>query len=160
MKRDNLPLELGSFEVSPYMSSYLTGGWKRDELILEKVLITAASIEGIFRVGDYDPPSDGKFHLAVPIVFVSIAQLAIIYACIDQGLSEKRGEVYLRQINLKCLKPVNDTDSISLLLTLTSRKRINDFTYYGGLINVQHGRFAGSASFVFPVAKPTPVEAP
>lgn len=146
-------------ELKPFLSSYLTGGWKQDELALKAVFVEEERIHAQLSVVDYFMPGDGVFHFTVPLAFIWIAQLGIIYACFDNRLKEKSGEVYLREITMRCPKRITRTDSIQMDLKLVSKKRYDNMVYYTGAIDIEEGSFIGEAKFVFPLP-PNFVEQP
>jgi hypothetical protein len=58
----------------------------------------------------------------------------------------------LREVSLKCLRPVTDPTQISVRLRLRFRRPVPGGMYYVGDIDVDHGGFAGRIGFTFPTA--------
>jgi hypothetical protein len=133
------------------MSDYLTDGWKKDELSLVSVDLVPDKVTGIFRVKDYYMPSDDIFHLTVPLAFIWIAQLAIIFACWDHKLPKKSGEVFLREINIKCTRMINKTENILFELAPTKKNYHGNLVYYTGIINIENDAWVGEGKFIFPL---------
>jgi hypothetical protein len=144
-------LKLSQDDIKPYLSSYLNGGWKQDELILTSVEYDKDWICGNLQVVKWFLPSDGLFHFTVPLAFIWIAQLAIIKVCIDHGLKEKPGEIYLREVNIKCNRTIKKTDDIAVLLTLQSKRYVGNQVYYIGTIDVDDNAFSGIGKFISPL---------
>lgn len=144
-------MRLSPNQIKPYLSPYLMGGWRDDKMVLQQVDVEPGRICGVVQVTDYFMPNDGVFHLTVPAVFIWFAQLAIIYGCWEQKLSKKPGEIYVREIQLKCKRPVTSTDGIEFVLTLSSKRRLPDGVYYSGNISVDRDAFVGSGKFVLPL---------
>jgi len=117
-------VRLSHDQVEPYLSPYLMGGWRRDDLVLESVDVEPGRIGAVVRVAECFLPSDGVFHLTVPSVFIWVAQLAIIYGCWEQKLSKKPGEIYIRDIHLKCRSPVTSTEAIEFAITDISKRPV------------------------------------
>lgn len=145
-------MQLPLSTLQPYMSQYLIGGWKKDNLELQAVDFTPGQIRGIFHVTNYFMPGDGVFHFTVPLAFIWIAQLAIIYACVEHDLKEKPGEVYLREIDIKCNTMINKTDGIEILLNFNSKRYLQNKVYYIGKINIDDAAFTGAGKFIFPLS--------
>ena len=85
-------------------------------------------------------------------------QLGVIYGCAQHGCSEAR-TLSLREISLKCLRPVTDPTQISVRLRLRFRRPVPGGIYYVGDIDVDHGGFAGRIGFTFPTDEPSPARA-
>jgi hypothetical protein len=148
-----LVARLSSHQIEPYLSAYLMGGWRQDALTLDSVDVEDGRIRGLVRVSEFFTPGDGVFHLTVPSVFIWVAQLAIIYGCWEHKLARKPGEIYVREISLKCKRPVNTTADIEFVLTLLSRREVPEGTYYSGSISVDREAFVGDGRFVFPLPR-------
>jgi len=139
-------------EVQPYLSEYLSGGYKQDDLVLQSIEVEPRRITGILRVTSYFMPSDGIFHFTAPLAFVWIAQLAIIYTCWEHNLDKKPGEIYLREIYLQTRRMINKTSDISVTLTLTKKRYLDDNrVYYIGDIDIDNGSFVGEGKFISPL---------
>lgn len=95
-------------------------------------------------------PQTGEFHLAVPVAFILIAQLGIIHGCVANGIKEKRNEIYLREIRVKCRKEINSPTEIKVELCVTSSKVIKEGILYKGNISINNGSFIGEAIYVLP----------
>ena len=146
-------MQLSRGQLEPFLSPYLSGGWRQDEVVLNNVVFEPARITGWLDVEAHFMPGDGAFHLTVPIAFLWTAQLAIIYACLEHGLSEKPGEVYLRGIELQCRGRISDTKDIPISLALRSRRYLKEGVYYVGGIDIGQGAFVGEGKFVIPMPK-------
>lgn len=139
--------------LEPYLSPYLDGGWKQDDLKLDSIHIDreTKTFTGYFTVTDAFMPGDGVFHFSVPIAFICIAQVAIVGACVDLDISRKPGEVYVREIDLKCSTMINRSEGIEVVLRLGRRFFLGQRVFYEGEINVCDGAFSGRGSFVIPL---------
>jgi hypothetical protein len=145
-------VRLSHDQIEPYLSAYLTGGWRKDEFILDSVEVEQGRIRGLVRAVEYFLPSDGAFHLTAPSVFIWVAQLAIIYGCWEQKLPKKPGEIYVRDIHLKCKRPVRSTSGIEFVLTLLSKRQVPEGVFYAGSISVDQEAFVGEGTFVLPLS--------
>ncbi len=143
-------------QLEPYLSGYLMGGWREDDLVLDSVEVERGRIRGMISARAFYMPGDGTFHLTVPSVFIWVSQLAIIYACWEQCLPRKPGEIYVREIDLKCRRPVTSPRDIRFSLTLTSQRRVPEGIYYCGAISVDDGAFIGDGRFILPQLTPAP----
>lgn len=138
-------------EIEPYLSPYLMGGWRQDTLVLETVDVDDGYVRGTVCAVEFFLPGDGRFHLTIPSVFIWVSQLAIIYGCWEQKLPRKPGEIYVRDIQLKCKRPVNDPRQIDFELTLASKRAMPEGIFSSGNISVDRGAFVGKGRFVLPV---------
>lgn len=139
-------------QIKPYLSPYLMGGWRDDEMALQQVDVEPGCIRGVVQVTDYFMPGDGVFHLTVPSVFIWFAQLAIVYGCWEQKLSKKPGEIFVRDIQIKCKRPVTSTEGIEFVLTLSSKRRVAEGVFYAGNFSVDREAFVGSGKFLLPLS--------
>ncbi|MGD9723615.1 MAG: hypothetical protein AB7O59_19940 [Pirellulales bacterium] len=146
-------VRLHPHDYEPFLSPYLMGGWRQDELVLDELHVEPGLIRGVVHVASCFWPGDGQFHLTVPVAFIWIAQLAIIYGCWERKLPKKAVEIYVREIQLKCKRPVRSVDAIELVLTLASRRLISEGVFYSGDISIDGDAFVGTASFVLPLAE-------
>lgn len=148
--RDPLrPRRLAPGEIAPFLSPYLGGGYREDVARLAACWIGPGSIGGLLDVDSHFAAGDG-FHLTVPLTMIWVAQLAIVYGCIDAGQAVKRGEAYLRAFDIECRKPVRKLEGIWLSLTLDARRRIPGHVLYKGRFAVEDDHFVGRASFILP----------
>lgn len=143
-------MKLPLSQIQPYLSAYLSDGWRQDEFTLSDVDVEPGQITAQVHVEAYFMPGDGTFHFTVPQAFIWVAQLAIVYACWEHNLDEKPGEVYLREINLQCRRTIT-TETIDLLLTYDAKRYLPDSVYYMGEIDVGSGAFVGSGKFIIPL---------
>ncbi|MCB0279433.1 MAG: hypothetical protein KDD94_08025 [Calditrichaeota bacterium] len=139
-------------QLRPYLSVYLSDGYRQDELALDAVEVEQGKISANLKVINYFMPGDGRFHFTAPLAFIWVAQLAIIYTCWEHDLSEKPGEIYLREIHLQTRKMINKTENISLILKVTKKRYlVNGTVYYTGSIDIDNGAFWGEGKFVSPL---------
>jgi hypothetical protein len=129
------------------------GGWRKDSLKLDAIDIEPGCIRAILHATDFFVPSDGVFHLTVPAVFVWVAQLAIIYGCWEHNLPKKPGEIYIREIDLKCKRTVKAVEGIEFVLTLLSQRKVPEGIYYHGSISVDRDAFVGEGRFILPLLR-------
>ena len=76
---DQPSITLDDGDWRAFRSAYLSGGYKQDDLRL--TAMTVGPDSGTLHVENFFSPSDGRFHLTVPAVFIAVGQLAIVYAC-------------------------------------------------------------------------------
>ncbi len=143
-------MKLSPSQLEPYLSAYLTQGWRQDNFALAGVEVKPGQVVGRLCVLDYFMPGDGDFHFAVPHAFIWAAQLAIIYACWEHGLAEKSGEAYLREINLQCRRKITSKE-IDMQLTYSKKRYLPEGVYYLGEIDIGAGAFVGSGKFIIPL---------
>jgi hypothetical protein len=144
-------LTLTAPQLSPYLSGYLQSGYKKDTLTYDVVEITGDVIGASISISDYYLPDDGEFHFTVTLAFVAIAQLGIVFGCLDNNLPKKASEIYLREVALKCRRPIKKTTGIEVQLALVGKKPVTNGVYYNGEIDIERKSFVGSASFVLPL---------
>jgi hypothetical protein len=138
-------------ELTTFTSPYLANGYKNDELLLEEARFTDAGIVGTFGLGEYFVPPDGVFHFTLLLAFVGVAQLAIIFAHIESGLTKRHGEVLLTKLDLKCRRLITDTSGLTISLRLKTKKELENAAFYSGEIDICDGAFAGEGEFYFPL---------
>lgn len=140
-------------DLHPFFSEYLMGGYRQDRSSLTHVEIAGGKIEGFINVEEYFMPSEGQFHFTVPLSLLWVSQLAIIYACIDNNISSKKGESYLTKWNITCKKPIIQTKQIKITMILESKRQLKKNFLYRGSFDICNKSFYGKASFIFPVAE-------
>ncbi|MBL9123445.1 MAG: hypothetical protein JNG90_07410 [Planctomycetaceae bacterium] len=138
-------------QIAPFLSGYLMGGWREDELRLMEVDVARDRITGIVDAVRHYAPSDGQFHLTVPQAFLWISQLGIIHGCWDHELERKPGEIYLREIGLQCRAPVRQTCGIEVTIHITGRRRVPQGCFYQGTVAIGGAAFVGEAKYVLPL---------
>jgi hypothetical protein len=138
-------------EYAAYRSAYLTGGYHEDAASLDEVGVTRNSVRGSFRMTHRFEASGGKFELSAPNVILWALQLGVIYGCTQHGFAEER-DLSLREISLKCLRPVTQPTDIVVRLRIRFRRPVPGGVYYVGDIDVADGGFAGRIGFTFPTA--------
>lgn len=148
--RPDAVVRLAAPQLAPYLSPYLQGGYKQDSLALNHVEVDAAGIRGSLDVRECFMPLTGEFHLTVPLAFIWVAQLGIIYGCVTSGLREKPGEIFLREINMTCKRPVTKMRDINFSLRLIRKLRTPGGMFYRGSLDIENKSFTGVSSFVLP----------
>ena len=138
-----------SKQYAEYRSAYLAGGYHEDAASLDDVQITRTSIRGSFRMTRRFAEPDGPSSFP-PQCGAWALQLGVIYGCAQHGCSGRN--LSLREVSLKCLRPVTDPTQISVRLRLRFRRPVPGGMYYVGDIDVDHGGFAGRIGFTFPTA--------
>ncbi len=139
-------------DLTPLMSSYLLEGWHRERLSLTAVTVHSVGIVGTLRVDESFSRPDAGFHLTVPLAFVWVAQLAVIFSSWDHGLARKHGEIFLRRIHLDCRRQITDVNEITFSVSYRRKRYLrNDSVYYEGPIDIGDGAFIGSGTFVAPL---------
>jgi hypothetical protein len=136
-------------EYAAYRSAYLAGGYHEDTAVLDDVQITRNSVRGNFRMTERFEVPGQRFELSVPNAVVWALQLGVIYGCVQHSCSESRN-LSLREISLKCLRPVTDPTDIPMRLRFRFRRPVQGGVYYVGDIDIAHGGFAGRIGFTFP----------
>ena len=137
-----------SDQYAAYRSAYLAGGYHEDAASLDEVQIARNAIRGSFRmIKHYEP--GGQFELSAHHVLLWALQLGVIFGCAVHGLSEAK-DIALREISLKCLRPVTNPERILVRLRLRFRRPVPGGIYYVGDIDVDHGGFAGRIGFTVP----------
>lgn len=144
-------LRLSTEQIQPFLSPYLMRGWRTEEVVLDAVEVEAGRIRGVLRARAYQPDANGAYHLTVPVVFIWVAQLAIIYACWEQDLDRKPAEIFVRDIQLKCRRSVATPEHIEIVLSLNSKRSVEGGLFYAGSISVDQGAFTGEGRFVLPL---------
>lgn len=137
-----------------YMSEYLQHTWKQERMSLSSVMVESGRIVGLLDVHEYAVAGDGHFHLSAQAAMAWMSQIAIIYGCWDNGLPEKMGEVYLREMQLRFYRPVRKTEAIQISAKIPAggRRVLPDKSvYYRGMeFSIEEKSFYGTGSFVLP----------
>jgi len=140
-------------QIQPFLSGYLMGGWREDELRLISVDVERDRITGIVDVLRHYAPGDGEFHFTVPQAFLWIAQLGIIHGCWDHHLDRKPGEIYLREIALQCRAAVRNPRGIEVTINITARRKVAGGCFYQGTLAIAGEAFVGEAKYVLPLGE-------
>lgn len=147
---------LTSAQLRPYLSSYLLNGWQEERMEITSVSLAQGEITGWIDVLEYPMPTDGQFHFSAQAAMQWVSQLGIIYGCWDNELSEKAGEVYLRNISLHFNRAISKTRNIEITLRFPAscqRRLSGSRVYYKQAhIDVENGAFDGRGSFLVPIA--------
>jgi hypothetical protein len=136
-------------EYAAFRSAYLAGGYHADAASLDDVQIARNSVRGRFRITNRFAEPDGEPALAAHNVVLWALQLCVIYGCAQQGSAAAK-ELSLREISLKCLRPIADPTQTSVSLRLRFRRPVPGGIYYVGDIDVDQGAYAGRIGFTFP----------
>lgn len=146
-------MQLTSEQIAPYLSGYLMGGWREDELRLASVEVERDRITGSIDAVRHFAAGDGEFHLTVPQAFIWVAQLGIIHGCWDNQLTKKPGEIYLREIGLQCRSPVRSPRGIEVTINITARRKVPGGCFYQGTLAIDGEAFVGEAKYVLPLGE-------
>lgn len=129
--------ELDRIRLKKLTSSYVDGGFHQDKLCITEAIFYESGGYMAFEMEDYFMPSDGEFHLSSLLAETCLLHAGVVYSHVDNGLTVKQYEVYLRSIQFNFKKPIRDTNfslefdikkkhrkvilpSIRLILTLTT----------------------------------------
>lgn len=157
-------MKLDAESLRAYRSPYLDGGWKDEAFSLAEVDIMPGRITGRLDLVSAGPPADGEFHLSAQAALVWISQLGIIYACWENALPRKMGEVYMRDLSLCFHRPVTRTQGIEFEVSFPGRCRrvlSAETVFYRKVpIRVDRDAFVGTASFVLPLQRRTAADPP
>lgn len=137
-------------ELRPFLSTYLSEGWKQDGYRLHSVRFEPERISALCDMTSYLAGATGRFHLTVPIAFLCISQLAIIGVCLREGLAKKQSEVLLREISIKCRREINEDVNVPIDLKLRRGVTTSPVSFYYGDFSVGDGAFLGTGTFVMP----------
>lgn len=137
--------------LKPYLSEYLLTGYRQDVLSIDSIRVLSDSAHCSFSIREHFVPPDGRYHLTLPAAFLVIAQTAIVWSHVCEGISHKTSEVWVTSIDVRCRRPVYQTEGLSLVLTLNNSRDLADGKLYDGSINVENGAFRGKASFYLPM---------
>lgn len=138
-------------DIKPFLSPYLIDGWKKDNISITKIDYEEGKISCLLNVNEYFTPADGEFHFTVPLAFIFIAQLGIIYGCLENGLPKKPGEIFLREINLQCRTIISKKQDIQIEIKLASKTKVQGGIYYIGVINIENGAMSGIGKYILPI---------
>ncbi len=149
-------IQLTKAQQQAYMSDYLENGWREERMALDSVTLEPGYIDGKINVNQFRAMGDGQFHLSAQSAMIWISQLGIIYGCWDNQLTEKAGEVYLRDLDIKFRRTINKTECVRFegFFPKHCKKQLSEnLVYYkNAQIHVESGAFTGSASFMVPIA--------
>jgi hypothetical protein len=140
---------------APMLSPYLIGGYRDDELRIDRVDFGARRLIAYCSIPTHFAPQ-GAFLLSSVVALVGIAQLAILYAHLDSGVLRKESDVFLRDLALRCTAPVRKTSDIAFELRCTARRQTAAGSYYAGDILIEHGAYTGRGAFVLPTLSSPP----
>lgn len=149
-------IQLTRTQQQAYMSDYLQKGWKEERMAFASVNLEPGYIDGKIDVNQFQIMGDGQFHFSAQSAMIWISQLGIIYGCWDNQLTQKAGEVYLRDLDIKFKRTINKTESVRFegFFPKYCKKQLSEnLVYYkNAQICVESGAFTGSASFMVPIA--------
>jgi len=140
-------------EIQPFLSEYLTDGYKNEEARLKQVRLGKNFVIGDLQIekGFVSDNTEG-YHLTLAMVNIWVSQISIIYGCWDNGLPRKEGEHFLREFYIKCKKEVTVYET-EIKLEVITKKVKNPWVYYKMKFSVNNGAFEGTGSFVMPNPK-------
>ena len=145
--------EVSVARATSLFSDYLDDGFRKDKLELFEALIENKNVMHVkLRLLDWDNDSQGEFHLSAQTAIRWTQQLAIVFACIDQGLTEKPGEVYLKRISIEFRRLVKSTcDPIRFKLEIINRATKKKSTTYEMRVSINEESFVSTGVFRFPM---------
>lgn len=147
-------MRLSPETLRAYRSAYLDDGWLAERFELASVDVEPGRACGIINLQHSAATADEAFHLSAIAALRWISQLGIIYACWEQSLPRKAGEVYLRDLALRFRDPVTRRHGIRIEVAFPkhARRRLPAAMYYRQVaIDVDAGAMTGTASFLLPV---------
>lgn len=143
-------LHLSGGDIKPFLSTYLTEGFREDDIVIRSVCYEKGAIRGQFSVEQAFIAGDGRFHLSMTAATNCIAQLCIIYACLDNDVKQKTMEIYAADFSIAFKKPIREK-SFSIHIDESDveiRKRTKKYHVRGFIAD---GNFEFSIAFVFPL---------
>ena len=137
----------GLRQYLPFRSEYLLHGYKLDDWYFEEIDVSDDSIAAVVSIRSHYPSPNG-FHLAAPVAFVVLAQLAIIKAHVDLGAQRKEAEVVVTNFNLSCRRMITSCVEIPFLLTREDVRTVRaGHSMFSGTFEVGSGAFNGRGDF-------------
>jgi hypothetical protein len=138
------------------MSPYLAEGYRDDLLVPEEIQYSPREKAVIARMTVRSRYRDslGSYHLTAAVAFIWIQQLSIVYACLDNDLGEKPGEVVLRNISMNFDQMIRGAGGPIVFRVGEIAKHVRRaFCYYKLAFSVEDGAFQGHGAFRFPMAQ-------
>lgn len=143
-------MNMAGDDIRPFLSGYLTEGYREDDLVMKSVCFRGDSIDGQFSAEHAYIPGDGHgFHLSLISAANCISQLSIIFACLDSRMPEKPGEVYASDFSIQFKRPIR-TRSFNIFLRRDEVEIRNRTKRYRVSGTVANGHFEYGMTFVFP----------
>jgi hypothetical protein len=100
----------------------------------------------------YYPPETYYFSTvhAIPLLY----QLVILYACWENQLAQKPGDVYLRSLNIETPRMIQDMENICFELKLTQKRILKGWWFYCMDFSIGDAKvpqaFVGELKYVVP----------
>lgn len=141
-------------EYRPLISEYLAAGYRVDDLLFNRVVLDDNRILGSVRVSQFFMPGDGEFHLATMMGMIWLSQLGVIYSCLDNGLTRKSHELYMREFRVRCRDRIVELNDILLELIVTGKRATGDTILYTADFDIDVGSFTGSVTWIMPALPP------
>ncbi|PQJ80626.1 hypothetical protein [Polaribacter porphyrae] len=138
-------------EWAPYISNYLSLGWKEDNYEITSIEYSSEKIISYISLSSYFLPKTGVYHFSIPLAFNIIAQLGIIHGCLDNNIKKKSKEIYLREIQLKCKHIISSTKDIKIEIKVTVKRSVKNGFFYIGNISIGNNSFSGEAKYILPI---------
>jgi hypothetical protein len=136
---------------APYISNYLSFGWKEDKYEITSIEYSSERITSYISLSSYFLPKTGVYHLSIPLAFNIIAQLGIIHGCLDNNIKKKSNEIYLREIQLKCKQVINSTKDIKIEIEVIVKRSVKNGFFYIGNISIENNSFTGKVKYTLPI---------
>jgi hypothetical protein len=133
-------------------SQYLTEGWRREVPRVHDVQVNSKAARALLTMDQWCAPSDGLFHLSIPMATMALGQLGVVFSHIDLGLEFKASEVWWRELSFRCRRKVTETRDIPIAFEVRRRLDSAAGTAYFCDTEVGDRQFVGSMSFL--LAKP------
>lgn len=133
-------VEWNERELAPLCSPYLSGDYKKETISLTGLRRDEGGFVGDYSVAGRAIDAFGTSHLASPIAFIMVAQMAVVCVHIDQGLAEKIGTVYLSEVSFRFLRQVKSSE-VSARLEILDRERLERGMYYKMSGSIASGAF-------------------
>jgi hypothetical protein len=142
--------EVSKEQISLFNSAYVTEVSLSERVKLDRLLLDDDRAVARFSVESAYKDKNGVYHLTVPVVTNVLFQVGLVSTAVLSGLNDARKkEAFMRELNMKCSKPVNKQSDINFQLKLKRHGSSSHGQYMFGEFDVENGSFFGTSSFVF-----------
>lgn len=142
--------ELTREEIHKFNSQYVTSILLTESINIDKLFVSEGYAKAeLSIVSDYMDKT-GLYHLTVPLVVSALFQVALVATAKLEGLTDGReNEAFMRELQVKCSKPVRKKTGISFHLKQIRRSSSSFGRYFIGEFSVEDRSFFGKGSIVF-----------
>lgn len=134
-----------SAEYTPWLSTYLNGGYSDDIIALHTITLSEGRIEGLIDVTKYFMPTDGHYH--IPIFYLRRIIIGVLGLYMEaKGLKPSAHDVpYTDRLEVNFIEPIVETKEIPFVIAVKHQQCEDGALNYAIEFSINHSAFIGSS---------------